>query len=185
MLANAMFYRAEEQIDESSGGKRLKIGPLIIGTRQLFVSFVTALIVFPINWAIACLFKRSRPKVKKSEDSAEEVNSKLSKRDFAKMKLGNKSSKKKTPIQTISESIFENNLNNENTEKRIDAFDQTACSNTFRFPVEFECEDVKNPEENSFSSKIPNLFNIFGKSSQKSQITFPWWTKYFAWTGRK
>ena len=64
MLAGAMFYGREASGD---GGSELQIGPLQVGTKALYISFVSALIVMPVNVAIAFLFKRSRPKPEQAD----------------------------------------------------------------------------------------------------------------------
>ena len=64
MLAGAMFFGREASGD---GGSELQIGPVQVGTKALYISFVSALIVMPVNVAIAFLFKRSRPKPEQAD----------------------------------------------------------------------------------------------------------------------
>lgn len=66
MLAGAMFFGREATGD---GGSELQIGPVLIGTKALYISIVSALIVMPVNIAIALLFKRSRPKPEPADRS--------------------------------------------------------------------------------------------------------------------
>ncbi|XP_076441454.1 uncharacterized protein LOC143280592 [Babylonia areolata] len=63
MLANAMFY---EQDGEGSG-PRFSVGPLSITLKEIYTGVSSNLIVFPINFLIITLFRKSRRRPQKSE----------------------------------------------------------------------------------------------------------------------
>ncbi|XP_078585401.1 polycystin-1-like protein 2 isoform X2 [Branchiostoma floridae x Branchiostoma japonicum] len=57
MVASAMWYRS----DDSAGGQNaLRIGPLTFTVTTLYISFMTTLTVFPINFIIVRLFRKTR-----------------------------------------------------------------------------------------------------------------------------
>lgn len=65
MLASAMFYKAEENAENSMG---YRLGPFKFTTHEMYISFITSLIVLPVNILIDQLFRRSKPKrVKKGQ----------------------------------------------------------------------------------------------------------------------
>ncbi|XP_067670971.1 polycystin-1-like protein 2 [Haliotis asinina] len=56
MLANAMFYEKQE----SKAGTDYKFGPFVLSPQQLYVGLIANLVVFPVNFAIIMLFRKSR-----------------------------------------------------------------------------------------------------------------------------
>lgn len=77
MLASAMFYQAEEN---AKSGQGYRLGPFKFTTHEMYISFVTSLIVLPVNILIDQLFRRSKPKknVKEKAFSEERPFSALS-----------------------------------------------------------------------------------------------------------
>lgn len=59
MVANAMFYQAEEKVQNVES---FKIGPLEFTLHGLYISVVSSLVVLPINILIDLIFRKSRPK---------------------------------------------------------------------------------------------------------------------------
>lgn len=59
MVANAMFYQAEEKVQNVES---FKIGPLEFTLNGLYISVVSSLVVLPINILIDLIFRKSRPK---------------------------------------------------------------------------------------------------------------------------
>jgi polycystin 1L2 len=59
MLANAMFYGIA-----TSSSSGVTIGPFSLSGEQVYVGIISNLVTFPINFLIAFLFKRSRPRRK-------------------------------------------------------------------------------------------------------------------------
>lgn len=59
MVANAMFYQAEEKV---TNVESFKIGPLEFTLHGLYISVVCSFIVLPINILIDLIFRKSRPK---------------------------------------------------------------------------------------------------------------------------
>ncbi|XP_046550027.1 uncharacterized protein LOC124259855 [Haliotis rubra] len=56
MLVNAMFYEKHE----SKAGTDYKFGPFVLSPKQVYVGLIANLVVFPINFAIIMLFRKSR-----------------------------------------------------------------------------------------------------------------------------
>ncbi|XP_035694517.1 polycystic kidney disease protein 1-like 2 [Branchiostoma floridae] len=69
MIASAMWFRTANQASSQS---LFTIGPLDITTQQLWISVVTTLQIFPVNFAIVQIFRRCRPKDKEGVDPVEE-----------------------------------------------------------------------------------------------------------------
>lgn len=59
MVANAMFYQAEEKVQNVES---FKLGPLEFTLHGLYISVVSSLVVLPINILIDLIFRKSRPK---------------------------------------------------------------------------------------------------------------------------
>ncbi len=55
MIVSAMFYRTTEDSDDTPS--IAKIGPFIISMQELFVSAISAAIVFPSTIAITLIFR--------------------------------------------------------------------------------------------------------------------------------
>ena len=59
MLANAMFY---ERTPEGTGSGSLEFGPFALTPEQIYVGVIANLIVFPINFILVFMFRKSRPR---------------------------------------------------------------------------------------------------------------------------
>nr|KAG5709464.1 hypothetical protein BaRGS_023146 [Batillaria attramentaria] len=59
MLANAMFYRTDGNTNTGGG---FTIGPFSLTPEQVFIGVVSNLIVFPVNFIVITLFRKSRPR---------------------------------------------------------------------------------------------------------------------------
>ncbi|XP_066269369.1 polycystin-1-like protein 2 [Branchiostoma lanceolatum] len=57
MVASAMWYRPS---DGAGGQNALRIGPVTLSVTTLYISFMTTLTVFPINFIIVRLFRKTR-----------------------------------------------------------------------------------------------------------------------------
>ncbi|KAL8606997.1 hypothetical protein ACOMHN_041386 [Nucella lapillus] len=57
MLANAMFYNTG-----SGSSTGITIGPFSVSPEQIFIGVISNLIVFPVNFVIITLFRKSRPR---------------------------------------------------------------------------------------------------------------------------
>ncbi|XP_078594331.1 polycystin-1-like protein 2 [Branchiostoma floridae x Branchiostoma japonicum] len=58
MITNAMFYRTDDSVKQ----KVYRLGPLVFTLSQVWISFVSTIIVFPINFVIVYVFTKSRPR---------------------------------------------------------------------------------------------------------------------------
>ena len=56
MISSAMFYKSEEDVDRPTVAS---IGPFTITMQELFVSCITAAVVFPVTLFIAYVFRNS------------------------------------------------------------------------------------------------------------------------------
>ncbi|KAH9502510.1 hypothetical protein Btru_068871, partial [Bulinus truncatus] len=59
MLANAMFYNTSSQKETSSNS--FSFGPFSVSPEQIYIGVVSNLIVFPVNFLLIYLFRKSRP----------------------------------------------------------------------------------------------------------------------------
>ncbi len=60
MISNAMFYRQETQATTNKAGVLMKIGPIEFTLTQLWVSFISTLVVLPGNLIIVTLFRKAK-----------------------------------------------------------------------------------------------------------------------------
>ncbi len=58
MLANAMFY----QTGDSSSPNEVRAGPLVFSLQQLWIGFISCLVVLPVNILIVYIFRNVKPK---------------------------------------------------------------------------------------------------------------------------
>ncbi|XP_069123478.1 uncharacterized protein [Argopecten irradians] len=59
MITNAMWFKSE---DNNANTSAMKIGPVSFTLQQVFVSFASTLIVFPVNFILMTFFRKCRPK---------------------------------------------------------------------------------------------------------------------------
>ena len=60
MLANAMFYQLDGESDSSI---TLNLGPMSLSPREVYIGIISSLIIFPLNFAIAGIFRNIAPKI--------------------------------------------------------------------------------------------------------------------------
>ncbi|XP_066282651.1 polycystin-1-like protein 2 [Branchiostoma lanceolatum] len=71
MITNAMFYRTDDSVKQQV----YRLGPLVFTLSQVWISFVSTIIVFPVNFVIVYVFTKSRPsRSKTAPESASKVN---------------------------------------------------------------------------------------------------------------
>ncbi|XP_038048999.1 polycystin-1-like [Patiria miniata] len=58
MITSAMFYRTEETVENPTA---LRLGPFIFTLQQVYIGFISALIVVPVNILIVQIFRKSKP----------------------------------------------------------------------------------------------------------------------------
>ncbi|CAH1794853.1 unnamed protein product [Owenia fusiformis] len=87
MVANAMFYQTGGTTKETGVG--LQIGPIRITLKQIWISFVSSMVVLPVNIAIDQLFRRSKRRTTKVESKLDGAGflSKLSQTAWGKQKV--------------------------------------------------------------------------------------------------
>ncbi|XP_078674701.1 polycystin-1-like protein 2 [Branchiostoma floridae x Branchiostoma belcheri] len=68
MITNAMFYRTDDSVRQQV----YRLAPLVFTLSQLWISFVSTLIVFPVNFIIVYVFRKSRPKPRTKPSSRSE-----------------------------------------------------------------------------------------------------------------
>ncbi|GFN94979.1 polycystic kidney disease protein 1-like 2 [Plakobranchus ocellatus] len=64
MLTNAMFYNTPGSTSTSSTTS-FSFGPFSLSSSQLFIGFVSTLIVFPVNFLLVYMFRKSKPRFKR------------------------------------------------------------------------------------------------------------------------
>ena len=64
MICSAMFYKSSEEVERPSV---IKLGPVNITMQELYVSCVTAAIVFPTTMFVTLVFRNSNTKQKKDD----------------------------------------------------------------------------------------------------------------------
>ena len=60
MMVNAMFYQAEDRVKNK---EYISFGPFEFSLSGIYISFISSLIVLPVNIIIDQLFRKSKPKV--------------------------------------------------------------------------------------------------------------------------
>ncbi|UJR29011.1 hypothetical protein I4U23_010229 [Adineta vaga] len=60
MISNAMFYRQDTQGRPNKAGVLMKIGPIEFTLTQLWISFISTLVVLPVNLLIVTLFRKAK-----------------------------------------------------------------------------------------------------------------------------
>ncbi|CAF0958355.1 unnamed protein product [Adineta ricciae] len=60
MISNAMFYRQDTQGRANKAGVLMKIGPIEFTLTQLWISFISTLVVLPVNLLIVTLFRKAK-----------------------------------------------------------------------------------------------------------------------------
>ena len=71
MLANAMFYQTD---DSSSSGNQVQAGPLVFSVKQLWIGFVSCLVVLPVNLFIIYIFRNVRLREAQNDESKNSDN---------------------------------------------------------------------------------------------------------------
>ncbi|XP_078594329.1 polycystin-1-like protein 2 [Branchiostoma floridae x Branchiostoma japonicum] len=66
MITNAMFYRTDDSLRQQV----YRLGPFVFTPSQLWISVVSTLIVFPVNFVIVYVFTKSRPNPGKTKQSS-------------------------------------------------------------------------------------------------------------------
>eukprot|EP00058_Branchiostoma_floridae_P003691 XP_002589179.1 hypothetical protein BRAFLDRAFT_84927 [Branchiostoma floridae] len=66
MITNAMFYRTDDSLRQQV----YHLGPFVFTPSQLWISVVSTLIVFPVNFVIVYVFTKSRPNPWKTKQSS-------------------------------------------------------------------------------------------------------------------
>lgn len=66
MMANAMFYQTETQVENK---EEFTIGPFRISLFSIYVSFVSSMVVLPINLLIDNIFRKTKPSQNKIGNS--------------------------------------------------------------------------------------------------------------------
>ena len=60
MISNAMFYRQEVEATQNKSSVLIKLGPIQFTLTQLWISFISTLVVLPINLIIVTLFRKAK-----------------------------------------------------------------------------------------------------------------------------
>ncbi|XP_021359195.1 uncharacterized protein LOC110454143 [Mizuhopecten yessoensis] len=66
MVANAMFYRTEDNVENKES---FVIGPIEFSLSGLYISFISSLVVLPVNLIIDNIFRKTRPRQNKVTNS--------------------------------------------------------------------------------------------------------------------
>ncbi|KAK0049118.1 polycystin-1 isoform X2, partial [Biomphalaria pfeifferi] len=61
MLTNAMFYRSENN-SSNQASLSFSFGPFSLSVSQIFIGFISNIIVFPVNFLIVFLFRKAKPR---------------------------------------------------------------------------------------------------------------------------
>lgn len=87
-------------VDTGAGGA-IEVGPIRVTMRELYVSFVSSLVILPINLLVDQLFRRSKPSRQKTEPGLHGAES-----------TGQQSAQSNEDIQAIRSRIFQVNITN-------------------------------------------------------------------------
>ncbi|XP_076456106.1 polycystin-1-like protein 2 [Babylonia areolata] len=65
MMADAMFYQTGGGADSESGA--IEVGPVKVTIQELYVSFISSLLILPLNVLVDQIFRRTRPKAHRTD----------------------------------------------------------------------------------------------------------------------
>ncbi|KAK7506559.1 hypothetical protein BaRGS_00002034, partial [Batillaria attramentaria] len=108
MITNAMWFKGESEQGEQKVTTGIKLGPIQFTLGQVFISFASTMIVFPVNFLLVLLFRRCRQK----KNAVLQTNQQLPKRNqkYRWKNVSNTSAiwgnkAKKTRLQKFKESM--------------------------------------------------------------------------------
>lgn len=200
MLTNAMFYQLDE--NEPDPTVILNIGPMSISLRQLYVGIISGLIIFPITFAIASVFRNASRKEPKGTEGKQQLSKNKKPQKRAKAYKGDF----KDIVQWYrAQDIDEDELTTENvavglppvetvnnkektTEWLNRSLDSCGSESFFAGLDETEWEESENnfqvSEDCNVEVQINEKFGsgLGGSAKEKDQM-LPHWFVYVGWSG--
>lgn len=200
MLTNAMFYQLDE--NEPDPTVILNIGPMSISLRQLYVGIISGLIIFPITFAIASVFRNASPKEPKGTEGKQQLSKNKKPQKRAKAYKGDfKDIVQWYRAQDIDEDEFttenvavglppvETVNNKEKTTEWLNrSLDSCGSESVFARLDETEWEESENnfqvSEDCNVEVQINEKFGsgLGGSAKEKKQM-LPHWFVYVGWSG--
>lgn len=200
MLTNAMFYQLDE--NEPDPTVILNIGPMSISLRQLYVGIISGLIIFPITFAIASVFRNASPKEPKGTEGKQQLSKNKKPQKRAKAYKGDfKDIVQWYRAQDIDEDEFttenvavglppvETVNNKEKTTEWLNrSLDSCGSESVFAGLDETEWEESENnfqvSEDCNVEVQINEKFGsgLGGSAKEKKQM-LPHWFVYVGWSG--
>lgn len=200
MLTNAMFYQLDE--NEPDPTVILNIGPMSISLRQLYVGIISGLIIFPITFPIASVFRNASPKEPKGTERKQQLSKNKKPQKRAKAYKGDfKDIVQWYRAQDIDEDEFttenvavglppvETVNNKEKTTEWLNrSLDSCGSESVFARLDETEWEESENnfqvSEDCNVEVQINEKFGsgLGGSAKEKKQM-LPHWFVYVGWSG--
>ncbi|XP_067671591.1 polycystin-1-like [Haliotis asinina] len=160
MLADAMFYKAESKHDAAFS---FTLGPLKFSLNELYVSFVSSLVVLPVNILIDQIFRRCKTRTTTKVDNGFlQKNLKIS-----TLRPSSSASTCPDPITTVYDGTL-------SPDPATPSPTQGKPSNPLITSYTRSSGDITLKT----NRKIKKLK---AKPNRKKKKYFPWWTRYIAW----
>ncbi|XP_063443914.1 polycystin-1-like protein 2 [Mytilus trossulus] len=158
MISNAMFFKSEENGTQSNA---MTIGPVSFTLQQVFVSFVSTMIVLPVNLIIITFFRRCRPK----KNAIMQINQQMPKRG-------------KWKNVTNTSQIWGNAPKRSKWQKFKDSIENIT---NFHQRSKYNAQDIDPEEEDKPMPKIVGMPEEKQAKKKKKPGTFPHWCIYIAY----
>ncbi|XP_071106159.1 polycystin family receptor for egg jelly-like [Haliotis cracherodii] len=160
MLADAMFYKTEGKHDAAYS---FTLGPLKFSLNELYVSFVSSIVVLPVNILIDQIFRRCKTKTNSKVDNG-----------FLKKNLKISTPRPSTSASTCPDpirTVYDGTLSPDPT---------TPSPTPGKSPNPLSTSYTHSSGDITLKTKR-KIKKLKTKPQRNKKKYFPWWTKYIAW----
>ncbi|KAH9492781.1 hypothetical protein Btru_024701 [Bulinus truncatus] len=154
MLTNAMFYKTENN-SSTTASLSFTFGPFSLSVSQIFIGFISTVIVFPVNFLLVFLFRKAKP------------------RNINPGHIGSSFGGSRPSTAKLSQ-----------VHPQVDQSRSTiSLATTASYPDgRSDCEQlVHNSDQGLVSPSQNDLNTAVLSSSKKKKCQLPWWSKIVAW----
>lgn len=177
MVANAMFFKAGGyETDQES----LRLGPFIFSLKEIYISFVSSLIVFPVNIIIDQIFRKTKTKQNKIENTFIKTTQPMA--ILSQIRLKPRKYSKTNQLSDVTDFDFQEGLPNE-TEKPPKAPDEYEDIGSHKSQESQESLIQKHIKKKkaSIAATTPYSNSDLKRKKTKPKLTLPHWWLYVGW----
>ncbi|CAL1543663.1 unnamed protein product [Lymnaea stagnalis] len=156
MLTNAMFYNTDSNTSTSSSTS-FTFGPFSLSVSQIFIGFISTVIVFPVNFLLVFLFRKAQPRQKRP----------------SRVRLAFTNERPGTAKLSQVKPQMDNGHSRSTTSLATTASYPDGRSDNERLVV------GSSREGSSPSPSEAEAMMLTGKKKKSCQL--PWWCKWVAW----